>query len=48
MELNVPQNAIIFYSRIFEWVTFDILHTDLIYGFILKFVDDSAYSDKVD
>ena len=38
MSLIVPQNAIIFYSGLFEFVTFDIIPTDLVYD---KLFDDS-------
>ena len=37
MQLIVPQNAIIFYSGLFEFVTFDIIPTDAIYD---KLFDD--------
>ena len=47
-ELDTPENAILFYSIIFEWITFDLLPTDLIYGLFLNFENDTPYSDKAD
>ena len=47
-DVDTPENAVLFYSNIFEWITFDLLPTDLIYGLVLDFLNDTPYSDKAD
>ena len=47
-ELDTPENAVLFYASIFDWITFDLFPTDYLYGLILNFVNDSPYSDKAD
>ena len=49
MQLVVPQNAMVFYSGLFEFVTFDIIPTDDIYDKIFDEGWRSApYSEQAD
>ena len=43
MQLDYPQSAMIFFSKIFEFVTFDLIPTDHIYVEIFQWVN-TAFS----
>ena len=47
-DVETPENAVLFYASIFDWITFDIFPTDYIYGLLLEFTGDTPYNDKVD
>ena len=47
MQLNVPPSAIIFFSALFEFVTFDIIPTEDIYAVILAW-ENVPYSEKAE
>ena len=46
MQLNYPRETAIFYTLIFEFVTFDLIPVEEIYGEIFKFINDSPFSDE--
>ena len=52
MQLNYPVTAALFFGSIFEYVTFDILPTDDIYGKVFELVEESEefepYSEQAD
>ena len=48
MQVMYPAIAVVFFSQILEFVTFDIIPTDDVYSYIFDFGDDSAYSDEAD
>ena len=39
MQLDYPQSTMIFFSKVFEFVTFDLIPTDQIYVEIFKWVN---------
>ena len=45
MQLNYPANCVIFYGVVFNFVTFDVLPTEGLYGEIFGFVN-IAYSEQ--
>ena len=47
MQLNVPPSAIIFFSGLFEFVTFDIVPTEDIYSEVFAW-DNIPYSESAD
>lgn len=47
MQLNVPPSAIIFFSALFEFVTFDIIPTEDIYAALLAW-DNVPYSESAE
>ena len=47
MQLNVPPSAIIFFSALFEFVTFDIIPTEDIYAVVLAW-DNVPYSESAE
>lgn len=47
MQLNVPPSAIIFFSALFEFVTFDIVPTDVVYGVVFAW-DNVPYSESAE
>jgi len=47
MQLNVPPSAIIFFSALFEFVTFDIVPTDDIYQETFAW-ENTPYSESAD
>ena len=47
MQLNYAATVAIFFSSVFEFVTFDIVPTDEIYGEIFDFESD-PYSEEAD
>ena len=47
IQLSYPPNVVLFFAGLFEFVTFDLLPTDDIYGAIFD-LDDDPYSDLAD
>ena len=47
MQLNYPASSGIFFATVFEYVTFDMVPTDEIFGEIFDF-DSEPYSDQAD
>ena len=47
MQLNYAAAVSVFYSSLFEFITFDVVPTDEIYGNIFEFESD-PYSDEAD
>ena len=47
MQLNVPPSAIIFFSALFEFVTFDIVPTDAIYQTAFAW-ENTPYSESAE
>lgn len=45
MQLNYPGNCVVFYGVVFNFVTFDVIPTDGIYGPIFNF-DDEPFSEQ--
>ena len=47
MQLMYPETTFIFFAKVFEFVTFDMIPTQLIYPLVLNLVN-VAYSDEAD
>ena len=47
MQLNYPASSAIFFATVFEYVTFDMVPTDEIFGETFDF-DSEPYSDEAD
>ena len=47
MQLQYPATIALFFSKVFEFVTFDIIPTELFYPYIFDF-PEGAYSEEAD
>ena len=48
MQISFPVIALTFFSYVFEFVTFDLIPTDLIYPYIFDFSGDKPYSAQAE